>query len=137
VSEADDYAMRTAREDRARALSDERERRMEERQDARREQDRLFEAHKHMTTLSAAALALVFGATRVGAQDLPLLPGSICFGLSLLMALIGMNDALIYDMAPKKDRRFVGGWVRIGWAISFALFLAGVLFVVILPVLEH
>jgi hypothetical protein len=80
VGEPSDYSIRIASEERQRALADERERRAEEREDARREQDRVFEANKHMTTLSAAALALVFGATRVGAEGLPLVPGVASFG---------------------------------------------------------
>jgi hypothetical protein len=124
------------REDRDRALADERERRAEARNDTRHEQARLFEAHKHMTTLSAAALAVVFGATRVGTQDLPLLPGVLFFGLSLVSSLYGMNDTLIHDMASPRHRRFVGDWVWIGWTISFLFFLAGVIVVVIWPVVR-
>jgi hypothetical protein len=123
------------RGDRDRALADERERRAEARNDTRHEQARLFEAHKHMTTLSAAALAVVFGATRVGTQDLPLLPGVLFFGLSLVSSLYGMNDTLIHDMASPRHRRFVGDWVWIGWTISF-LFLTGVIVVVIWPVVR-
>ena len=75
--------------------------REERREDDRRERDRLFEANKRMTTLSATALALVFGASRFGAEGVPVVAGVAIFGFSLLCALMGFHDATLQERMPR------------------------------------
>lgn len=128
----DDYLTRAAAEDHARQEREKRERRAERRENERRQRDRIFEISKHMTTLSATALALIFGAQRLEVSNVDVVAGTVLFSLSLVQALTGMGAALL----PEEETGIAAlgttiALIQIG--ISGTLFMAGVVFVVIWP----
>jgi hypothetical protein len=80
-----------------------------------------------MTTLSASALALLFGAARLGVENLDVPLGGSVFGLSLVEALLAMSIALLVEGRPGAELS------RVQLGFSTTLFLIGLLFVVVLP----
>jgi hypothetical protein len=86
------------------------------REDKRLELERIFEASKHMTTLSASALVLIFAAQRLGVADVDVLAGMVVFGFSLLEALLGMGATLSKAQMGVRIAR-----IQLGWGVYHAL----------------
>lgn len=92
-----------------------------------------FDGNKHLSTLGVVTLLLLFTIDGRSAGDaVATEPALIFYGLSLLLSLFGVfvgatmeNFAKIYEGTP-------GKWCFAGSAL---LFLAGVLFAIVLPVL--
>lgn len=92
-----------------------------------------FEGSKHVSTLSIATLVLLFAiGGRGGGSAVSTGPALTFFGLSLLISLFGVflgaateNTARMYFGTP-------GKWC---FVISSLLFLTGVLFTIVIPVL--
>lgn len=129
MAEPEDYTTRLAREEREREHALAIKRRAAEREQDRWMRDKLFEASKHMTTLSASVLVLIFAAQRLGIADVDALLGMFLFGMALLEALTGMGAAL-YPARVSVDV------ARIQLGISTAHFIGGVYFVVVWPSIE-
>jgi hypothetical protein len=82
-----------------------------------------------MSTLSASALAIVFGVERLGPQGIPSGPAVVVFGLALLSALVGLFFSTTTKLTP---RQLVG--IEVASAVRFftasvVLFYVGVMLV--------
>jgi hypothetical protein len=124
---ADDYLTRVARAARERRE----EERREQRENRRRELDRLFEANKHMSTLSVSGLVLVFAAGQLGVLSLDVKLAMLAFSVPLVTALSGMRIAVIAERlrSSKPEAATVAG---VCYIASAALFTLGILFTVVL-----
>lgn len=108
----------------------------ERREDERRQRDRLFEANKHMSTLSASALALLFAASRfLDAEGLPVLPGVLIFGGSLLLSLVGLHDAALVERMPRWFQLRQADSSELYFLFSYMAFFSGVVLILIVPLL--
>jgi hypothetical protein len=125
--------LRVARQERERKEIAERESRAEEREDERRELDKIFEAGKHLSTLSATALVLIFAAQRLESVDVDVLLGMTVFGISLIEALFCVNIGTIVARVGPKGRDQVVEIARLQLGGASLFFTIGVLFVVVVP----
>jgi hypothetical protein len=106
-----------------------------DREAAEREQDRVFDANKHMSTLSASALALIFAASELGSAGINLALAVLVFGLSLVTALIGMRNALVSGWVAGEDSHMATHSAAGYYLVSLTTFIGGVLLLVVYPVL--
>lgn len=92
-----------------------------------------FEGNKHVSTLSVATLLLLFAIDgKPAGEVVSTEPALALFGLSLLVSLFGVfMGAAIESVA----RIYEGTPGRLCFAAASLLFLTGVLFTIILPVL--
>lgn len=130
------YSQRAALEERERVRQEARDARDAERERERWTLDKLFDAHKHMSTMSATALVLVFAAYRIDLVDVDVLLGMVSFGFTLIVSLHALRTTLLAEQAGKRTREDVIDISFGEFVISVALFVVGVLFVVVWPSVE-
>ena len=105
-----------------------------ERELTERERDRAFEANQHMSTLSASALGLLFVAAQFHEGGIESVGwGVAVFGLSLVVSLLGMRDALVSEWVSGDNRRVAFFSSEGYFLISLSLFVSGVLLIVVYP----
>lgn len=125
----DGYLVRVAREER----DARRRERAESKEEDRRALDKLFEAHKHLSTLCATALVLVFAAGSVEVANVDVLLGMVAFGIPLIEALTGMTLSLYAARADGENRALMEKVATLEFSTGVFLFTSGVLFVVVVP----
>jgi len=105
---------------------------IQEHEDDQRELDRTFEVGKHLSTLSATALVLVFAAQGLDVVAVNILWATVLFGTALLAALVCVNIGTVVRSVgaeghERHERHVQFEWVQLG--VATALFFFGVLFV--------
>lgn len=134
MAEPDDYLTRVAREERERKLAEDRQRRADMLADARRRRDRVYEANKHMSTLCAVAVGLVFSLGRLGVAEVDLILGMFAFGVPLIESLSGLVVAAVVPEKLDKDQADLATTVAGGvFVVASSQFTLGALFLLILP----
>ncbi len=137
MGETDDYLTGLAKAERERQIMEHGRRRSEAREDARHEQSMAFEANKHMTTLSLSALVLTAALSRLDVVNVNVALGLFAFGVPLIMSLNGMRTASLPLPPAKQQGMTRPATLALGsFIVSSALFVIGVLIVVILASVE-
>ena len=88
-----------------------------------------------MSTLSASALALLFAASQFRGGIEGASWGIALFGLSLVVSLVGMRDALVSDWVSGTNARAASTSASGYFLTALTTFIGGVLLLIVYPAL--